>query len=467
MAIEFYNTLTKKQELFTPLKSPAVKMYSCGPTVYNTAHIGNFRAFVFSDTLRRTLTYLGYSVTQVMNITDVDDKTILGAKKSNQSLMDFTEKYTTLFKKDLLKLNILTPHHQPKATDYVSEMIKMISVLLEKNIAYKTEDGIYFSISKAKDYGALAGLKIDHQIMSQSRIEGDEYEKDNPQDFALWKFYKEADGAVKWDAPFGAGRPGWHIECSAMSTSLLGNTIDIHTGGIDNIFPHHTNEIAQSESVTGQTFVKYWMHSGFVNMADEKMAKSIGNIITLETLSEKNIKPLAYRLWLLSAHYRTTVNFTWETIIGTQEAYTRLTRIVMDLKNEVSQENPIIKILNFFIKTKLSPTAIAYQDRFKKALSDDLNTPQAVALLWEIVGDQTLLPTDKLALILDFDEVLGLGLKDVKNDPIPANIKVIVEEREIARKAQNWAKSDELRASLASSGYEVLDTPEGQKIYKK
>jgi cysteinyl-tRNA synthetase len=465
MALRLFNTLTKNIEDFSPLSLQRVTLYTCGPTVYNQAHIGNFRAFLFSDTIRRTLTYLDYDVTQVMNITDIDDKTIRGAIDAHIPLTTFTENYTKLFLSDLAKMNILSPHHQPRATAHISEMMAMIEQLLAKSVAYKTEDGIYFDISKAKNYGTLIDLKLDAE--TKSRITSDEYTKDNPQDFALWKFWKEADGEVKWDASFGAGRPGWHIECSAMSRVFLGDTIDIHTGGIDLKFPHHTNEIAQSEGVTEKTFVRYWMHSGFVNIADEKMSKSLDNIITLDTLLEKKINPLAYRLWLLSAHYRTTINFTWDTIAGSQEAYIRLIRAIMDLKNENPKPSALKKLLSLVSTKSKSPAFTAYKDRFISALSEDLNTPQAVALIWEILGDQTLSSNDKLALLLDFDQVLGLGLKEAQNSPIPEDITKLLIERETARKAEDWAKSDTLRAQITSAGYDLLDTPKGPKIYKK
>ncbi|MCE9628752.1 MAG: cysteine--tRNA ligase [Candidatus Vogelbacteria bacterium] len=448
MALKLYNTLTKTKTDFTPLQAGEVRLYSCGPTVYNYAHIGNFRAFIFSDTVRRTFEYLGYKVDQVMNITDVDDKTIRGAQAENSSLSDFTKKYEAIWREDLKKLNILEPTHTPHATDYIEQMITMIGNLLAKEIAYQTEDGIYFNITKAKNYGQLVDLKLDAH--TQSRIQNDEYDKTNPQDFALWKFYKPEDGEVVWDAPFGKGRPGWHIECSAMSTSLLGNTIDIHTGGIDLMFPHHTNEIAQSEGATGEHFVNYWLHSGHINIADEKMSKSLGNIVNLKTLEEENISPLAFRYWVLTSHYRTTTNFTFEAVNGAQEAYKKLVRVMEELSNEPTGE---------IIAT--------YHDKFTQSLEDDLNTAQTIALIWELLSDSTISNADKKATLLDFDQVLGLGLVDIKSERIPENILNLINDREVARQAQNWAESDRLRDEISSLGFELKDTPNGQKVFRK
>lgn len=448
MAVKLFNTLSKTKEVFVPLVPKEVKLYSCGPTVYNYAHIGNFRAFVFSDTVRRVFEYLGYDVMQVMNITDVDDKTIRGAKAAGLSLKEFTTNYESIWRSELIQLGVLPPHQTPRASEYIDEMIEMITTLLEKGLAYPANDGIYFDIAKSKDYGQLADLKLDSH--TQSRINNDEYDKSSPQDFALWKFWKEEDGEVEWDAPFGAGRPGWHIECSTMSTSLLGERLDIHTGGIDLIFPHHTNEIAQSEGVTGEHFVNYWLHSGHINIADEKMSKSVGNIVYLHTLAEHNIHPLAYRYWLLTSHYRTTTNFTLEAVTAAAEAYKKLYRLIIDSSEiESGQINAI------------------YRAKFIEALEDDLNTPQALAILWDMFNDSTISLADKKATLLDFDRVLGLGLKNIKPEIIPAEVATLLEKRDQARTDSNWTESDNLRDQINSLGFEVHDTPDGQKVYKK
>jgi len=305
-------------------------MYNCGPTVYDFAHIGNFRTFIMSDTVRRVFEYEGFKMKQAMNITDVDDKTIRRSSEEGVTLAALTDKYEKFFWDDMASLNNLKPHKILSARGNVNEMIKMISVLLKKGIAYKTADGVYVSIDKVKNYGALAHLKnISEESHEHGRIASDEYDKENPRDFAVWKFSANKDSAeedetVAWNAPFGCGRPGWHIECSAMSIKALGKTIDIHTGGVDLIFPHHTNEIAQSESATGETFVKYWIHGGFMNVEDEKMSKSKGNFLKLADLVAEQISPIAYRYWVLTSHYRSQVNFSFDAVRAAQTALFKL-----------------------------------------------------------------------------------------------------------------------------------------------
>jgi len=305
--IKLYNTLTREKDVFRPLMADCVTMYHCGPTVYNSPHIGNYRTFIMNDILRRVFEHNGYKVVQVMNITDVDDKTIRRSKEEGLTLEALTRTYETEFLTDLEKLHIKRPHHLLRATESVHLMINLISTLLDKGVAYKANDGIYIHIDNVKDYGKLASLKLSAE--SRERIANDEYDKDNPRDFAVWKFASAEE--ISWPAPFGQGRPGWHIECSAMAMDVLGPTIDIHTGGSDLIFPHHTNEIAQSESATGKQFVRYWVHGGFMTMQDEKMAKSKGNVIYLRDLETESISPLAYRYWLLTSHYRSSINFTY------------------------------------------------------------------------------------------------------------------------------------------------------------
>ena len=318
MDIQLYNTLSKTKETFKPLKVGIVSMYHCGPTVYDTPHIGNYRTFVMNDVVRRVFEYNSYQVIQAMNVTDVDDKTIRRSREEGISLNALTRKYEKLFMEGITSLNILTPHHLIRATEHIPSMIELIQTLLDKKIAYTTSDGVYMSIEKVKDYGALAHLK--KTDISKERIANDEYDKSNPHDFALWKFTTSDDVDNSWEAPFGKGRPGWHIECSAMAMKVLGETIDIHTGGNDLIFPHHTNEIAQSESATGKTFAHYWMHGAFMNVEEEKMAKSKGNFIKLESLHDQMISPIAYRYWLLTAHYRSPVNFTYAAVQAAQSA---------------------------------------------------------------------------------------------------------------------------------------------------
>lgn len=445
MALELYNSLTKKKEVFTPLVPGKVGMYHCGLTVYSAGHIGNFRSFVFNDLLRRSFEYIGYEVNQVMNITDVDDRIVLESQKLGLPFKTFTKKYEDILYEDLQKLNIKVPHTVPHATDYIKEMVDMISVLLEKDIAYVSHDGVYMSISLVKDYGALAGIKLTSEV--KERIQNDKYEKENPRDFALWKFHVESDGEVVWPAPFGDGRPGWHIECSAMATKTLGDTLDIHTGGVDLMFPHHVNEIAQSESATGKKFVNYWMHSAFMNINDEKMSKSLGNFLTISDLEKNQISPLAYRYWLLTSHYRTQVNFTLEAVEAGQNAFIRLAHHITEwgTPGKVSED---------------------YKKMFIEAIEDDIDMPRALALAHELSHDETLSDADKLATILDFDKVFGLGLEVFTNIVIPEEIIALAEVRELARKEKDFAKSDALRKEIEDRGYILKDTPEGPKLTK-
>lgn len=454
MDIKLYNTLSKQVETFAPQKPGAVSMYHCGPTVYDTPHIGNYRSFVLGDLIRRIFEYNGYTVNQVMNITDIDDKTIRRSREENVPLQSITLKYEKLFLDGLESLNILKPQHLVRATEYIPAMIELISTLLEKSVAYTASDGVYMSIDKVKDYGALVGLQKHEQQNEQARIKNDEYDKENPHDFALWKFAVPEDGDAHWSAPFGEGRPGWHIECSAMSMKVLGPTIDIHTGGNDLMFPHHTNEIAQSESATGVQFVRYWLHGAFMNVSSEKMAKSKGNFIKLEDLTQQTISPLAYRYWLLTAHYRTPVNFTLEAVQGAQNALIRLMSTVGNLGDG-------------------GTISTDYQARFQAFINDDLDTPKAVALVWDILKDSALSDADKRATILDMDRVLGLNLgavsgvsEEVVTD-VPAEIAALVEAREEARKEKDFAKADALRQEIEQRGFTVVDGKDGIKILAK
>jgi len=448
--IKFYNTLTREKEIFVPINPPNVGFYSCGPTVYNYPHIGNYRAYIFADTLKRVLIYCGYKVKHIMNITDIDDKTIRNSQKEGKTLKEFTEFYTEEFLKDTKSLNILEPTKFTKATDYVNEMVEIINKLLDKGLAYKSADGsVYFDIKKFKNYGQLSHLVLGEQKENASgRIKTDEYEKDNAQDFALWKAWDEKDGDVFWETNLGKGRPGWHIECSAMAMKNLGEEIDLHTGGVDNIFPHHENEIAQSEGATGKPFVKYWMHNEWVLVDQKKMAKSFNNFYTLRDLLEKDINPLAYRFWLLMGHYRTKMNFNWDALEGAETALKRLYGLYLGLGDEVGSVHQ------------------EYQNKFKEYMEDDLDTPRALSLLWDVVKDENMSDADKKATILDFDKVLGLGFENLKEEKIPEEILKLANEREEARKNKDFKKSDELRDKINSLGYEVKDTSEGQKINK-
>jgi len=448
--INLYNTLTRKKEIFSPIDENEVRMYTCGPTVYNYPHIGNYRAYVFADTLKRVLLYNGFKVHHIMNLTDVDDKTIRDSQKERKSLKEFTEFYTEEFMKDIKSLNILPPTKFTKATDYIEEMVEIIKKLLENRLAYKSEDGsVYFDIKKFPNYGKLSGVVLEEQKQNAAgRIISDEYDKENAQDFALWKAWDENDGEVFWDTDFGRGRPGWHIECSAMSMANLGEQLDIHTGGVDNIFPHHENEIAQSEGATGKQFVKYWMHNEWVLVDQKKMAKSFNNFYTLKDITDREISPVAYRFWLLMAHYRTRVNFVWEALGGAETALKRLYALYMALGKEVGNVHG------------------EYQVKFKEYLGDDLDTPRALALLWDVAKDQNMSDGDKKATILDFDRALGLGFADLKEEKIPEEILELAEEREEARKNKDFKKSDELRDKINSLGYEIIDTDQGPRLHQ-
>src|SRR3989344_4668295 len=404
--IKLYNTLTREKEIFSSIDPKEVRIYTCGPTVYDYAHIGNYRAYVCADTLKRTLLYGEYKVRHIMNLTDVDDKTIRDSQKESKTLKEFTEFYTEKFFEDIKSLNILPPEKFTKATDNIPAMVNLIKELIAKGLAYKSEDGsIYFNIKKFKNYGLLSGVEIEKQKENAGgRIKTDEYEKDNVQDFALWKAWDENDGDVFWTTELGKGRPGWHIECSAMSMKFLGEELDIHTGGVDLIFPHHENEIAQSEGATGKQFVKYWLHNEWVLVDGKKMAKSFGNFYTLRDVVERGIDPVVYRFWLLMGHYRTKMNFNWDALEGAETALKRLYGLYLGLGDEVGSVHQ------------------EYQNKFKEYMEDDLDTPRALSLLWDVVKDENMSDADKKATILDFDKVLGLGFENLKEEKIPEEI---------------------------------------------
>lgn len=458
MALKIYNSLTRQKEQFEPLNMAVVGLYTCGPTVYNYAHIGNYRAYIFSDMLKRYLKYSGYEVNHVMNITDVDDKTIRESQKEGKSLKDFTEFYTEALFKDRDSLNIIPANTYTKATDYIGEMVKLIEILLEKGYAYKTPDGsVYFNIHKDKEYGKLSHFKLsDLKENADGRLKKDEYEKENAQDFALWKAYDENDGEVFWDpkvllghdTSLGKGRPGWHIECSAMSMNKLGESFDIHTGGVDLMFPHHENEIAQSECATGKTFVKYWMHNEHLLVDGKKMSKSLGNFYTLRDLVEKGINPLSYRYLLYMSHYRNNVNFTIESVLSAQTALSRLYNTFNGLGDSIGNVNN------------------EYVSKLKESMDDDLNTSIAISLIWELLKDTKISNEDKKATLLDFDKVFGFGLDKIKVDIIPEAVIQLSKEREQSRLDKDWAKSDELRDKIKELGYEIKDTETGTEISK-
>ncbi len=439
MDVILFNTLTGSNQKVVPLHAHEVLMYHCGPTVYDYAHVGNLRAAIINDILRRTLEYAGYTVKQVMNITDIDDKIINRSREEGVPASAITTKYEDVYLADLRNLNIKIPEYLPHATLHVGGMIAMVEKLLREEYAYATTDGVYFDVSKSKNYGALARLDINAE--TQSRAGGED--KKNERDFALWKFWAPEDGDVVFDASFGRGRPGWHIECSAMAMSELGETLDIHTGGVDLIFPHHTNEIAQSEAITGKPLASIWLHNEFVMIDGQKMSKSLGNHTTLHTVVEHYFSPLAFRYWVLGAHYRTKANFTWEALEGAQTA---------------------LRKLNDHIGEELGSVNHAYQARFAEIIANDLDTPRGLALAWEVAKDSTISPSDKTATLLDFDMVFGLRLAPVKAEIIPIKIEALARARETARLDKDWVKSDEIREQLKTLGWDISDTSEGQKI---
>lgn len=447
--LKIYNTLTKKEEEFKPIKNGEVGIYSCGPTVYGMPHIGNYRAFVFADILRRYFEFAGFKVNHVRNITDVDDKTIRDSNAAGQTLKEFTEFYTKEFHRESEKLNILPPTTESIATEHINEMVAMIETLLEKGFAYKGADGsVYFDIAKNPEYGKLSGLDKNKSANSQSRIKNDEYDKENAQDFALWKAWDESDSDVFWKTSLGKGRPGWHIECSAMSTKYLGAHFDIHTGGIDLEFPHHENEIAQSECATGSKFVNYWLHNGHVLIDGKKMSKSLKNDYRLADLEEKGFSAIDYRYFLLGANYRNLINFTWESLEASKNALKKLKNIFLDFLPKTGSVNK------------------DFEQKFTEALEDNLNTPEALAVLWNLAHDKEISEEDKRATMLRFDEVLGLGMKTWQKDEIPKEVLALAKERNTARLAKDFAKSDELRAKIANLGYEIKDLGEDFEIKK-
>lgn len=462
--MKIYNTMTRSLEEFVPLDGKTARIYTCGPTVYDYAHIGNFRAYIFEDILRRYLKFSGYDVVQVMNFTDVDDKTIRGAKTAGLPLDDYTQKYKDAFFDDIKHLNIERAEHYPEATKHIAEMIAIISTLIEKGYAYKSDDGsVYFSISKFADYGKLARLDMSG-LKSGARVAQDEYDKENASDFALWKAWDEDDGEVSWESPWGRGRPGWHIECSAMSQKYLGDTFDIHTGGIDNIFPHHEDEIAQSEAATGKMFVKYWMHCAHLVVDGRKMSKSLGNFYTLRQIIERGYTGREIRYVLVAGHYRQTLNFTFTALDAARASLSRIDDFIRRLEGLTS---------NGAGADTLPGWALSAREAFRSAMDNDLNTSDALAALFQLIhdgnraldlGQDTVSAGAVLALMNDFDKTFGF-LSSEKPEESP-EIRDLLDARLIARKNKNWTESDRLRDEIAKLGWEVRDTSLGQQLRK-
>ncbi len=466
--LRFFNTLGRKLEPFRTLVPGEVKVYTCGPTVYGRAHIGNLRAFLFEDLLCRTLRYLGYEVEQVMNLTDVDDKTIRGAAEKGVGLREFTAPYIEAFFADLKAIEVEPAQHYPRATDHIPEMLSIIEKLLISGHAYQTEDGsVFFRIAADEDYGRLSGMDPE-QMRSGERVAGDEYAKESARDFGLWKASKE--GEPSWDTPWGAGRPGWHLECSAMAMKFLGESFDIHCGGVDNIFPHHENEIAQSESVTGKTFVHTWLHSEHLIVEGQKMSKSLGNFYTLGDLLEKGVDPRAFRYLVLSVHYRQKLNFTFESLEGAAAGLRRVDDMrfrLMEAKEEAESSS-------------LAEACAELEESFAANMADDLNTSGALGALFVFVKAVNRTLAEKGLAAGDRDRVLGslsridrvLGVLDPANwleesrgegELSDEAIQALVDERQAARKNRDFASADRLRDQLVEAGILLEDTPEGPR----
>lgn len=475
-----FNSLSKMKEVFESLKPNVARMYSCGPTVYDTAHIGNLRSYIFSDILRRTLEYNNYKVKHVINITDVghltsdedsgDDKMMVALKREGvpitlSEMKKIGSKYIKEFKEDLKKLNIKTPFIFPRASEHIDVQIAFIKTLEEKGYTYTLKDGVYFDTKMFKDYGVLGGISKE-DIKTISRI-GKNKDKHNQQDFALWKFSTTKTPAGKelgWKSPWGVGFPGWHIECSAMSSQYLGKQFDIHTGGFDHVAIHHNNEIAQTEAVTGKKFVNYWMHNAFITVESKRIGKSEGNAIYLRHLIDRGFPAFAYRYWLLTGHYRSPMNFTWEALEGANTALIKLHKQFLDLG------------------PKNGKIDASYQARFHTFINDDLNTPKALALLHELMGDELIEKKDKRVTILDMNRVLGVGFiesyrqmktifagetKKIEVKKAPDDVQELVKERERARKGRDWETADSIRDKIEERGFDISDTDVGPELTKK
>ncbi|MBU2626154.1 MAG: cysteine--tRNA ligase [candidate division Zixibacteria bacterium] len=464
MGLQFFNTLTRQKEVFEPIVDGQVKMYTCGPTVYDFAHIGNFRAYMFEDLLKRYLRYKGYKVTQIMNLTDIDDKTIRGSQKENISLDEYTARYKKAFFEDLDSLKIDRADKYPEATRHIDEMVAMIKVLLDKGYAYETDGSIYFKISQFKNYGQLSHMDM-AQLKVGARVADDEYEKEQISDFALWKGWDEADGPVFWETEIGKGRPGWHLECSAMSVKYLGNHFDIHCGGVDNIFPHHENEIAQTQAATGEKFVNYWLHNGYLLVEGRKMSKSFDNFYTLRQILDKGYTACAVRYLLMATHYRQQLNFTFDGLESAKGGIERLWDFMKLVKSISGGES------NPAVDDCISRAAA----KFEEALDDDLNISPALAAVFDFVRDINRLIHEKaisaadgakvLEVMQRFDTVLGVIQKD--EDDIDSEMEDLISKRNDARKNRDFAEADRIRDDLLARGIVLEDTAGGTKWKRK
>lgn len=475
--LKLYNTLSRQKEEFMPqhpsklwFQKPSVSLYTCGPTVYDYPHLGNLRTYLFEDILKRTLLANGYDVKHIMNITDVghltndsdegEEKMEKGAAKSGKTVQELADFYTKIFKDNLKDLNILRPDKWTPATKYIKEQIELIKRLATKGFTYESNKAIYFNVRKFPNYTKLSGQSLDDKsIGARSEVVVDKQKK-HPADFVLWfkltgRFKSHI---LHWPSPWGEGFPGWHLECSAMAMNTLGDTVDIHCGGVDLISVHHTNEIAQSEAATGKTFVRYWLHGEFLTIEQGRMGKSEGNLLTLDTLKDKTYEPLAYRFLNLNTHYRTPLNFSWESLAAARDG----------LNNYYGKFSSLNKpLVPMPIKMgKDSPEYEKFKNDFLAALNDDLNTPQALAVAWEVLKS-SLPDLDKRNLLLEFDKIFALGLDKLKPVSIPTKVTNLVKERELVRQGKDWIKSDELRQQIEQLGFKVEDTDSGPIVKPK
>lgn len=468
MNIKLFNTLTHKKEIFKPIEKNKVGLYACGPTVYDFAHIGNLRTYIFEDILKRVLLYNGYKVKHIMNITDVghltsdadtgEDKLEKGAKREKKTVWEIAEFYTKQFKKDITALNILPPSVWLKATETIKEQIALIKQLEKKGFTYTIKDGVYFDTSKLKNYGALWGNKKPTELKPGARVEIVKGKK-HPTDFTLWKFSPQNEKRqMEWASPWGKGFPGWHSECVVMAKKALGSPFDIHCGGIDHIPVHHTNEIAQAQAALNNNLANFWLHSEFLNIQGSKMAKSTGTFITLQNLIDKGFNPLSYRYLCLTAHYRKKLIFTWKNLQAAQSGLKNLQQKI----HQLEQGQTLLKL-------KPVQGQTPHHSKFLDTINDDLNMPQALAVLWQVLADKNLSAKEKYDLVIDFDKVFGLGLTNIK--PItttkpPASILRFAKQREKARQEKNWQLADELRKQINKLGWEIKDTPKGPALKK-
>jgi cysteinyl-tRNA synthetase len=466
--IYLFNSLSKKKEIFKSLRKKLVTMYNCGPTVYERPHLGNFRAYIFADTLRRVLEFNGYKVKQIINITDVghltsdadtgEDKIEKSAREKKKSAWEIARYFENLFKEDFKKLNLKKPFKFPRATEHIKEMIELIKILEKKGYTYKISDGIYFDTSKFKDYGKLGNLKKRKDLLPRIEINP---EKRNPFDFALWKFSpKDQKRQMEWQSPWGIGFPGWHIECSAMAMKYLGKTIDIHTGGIDHLTIHHPNEIAQSEAATGKKFVRYWLHCNFLFVEGQKMAKSLGNIFTLEDIEKRGFSPLAFKYLVLTSHYRSEINFTWQAMESAENAYRNLIEnvsgeLIMDADLRGNKKN-----VNYSLRESASSLRESASKEILNIINNDLDTPKLIAKIWEVLRSNKSFEYKKNFVLLA-DEILGLELEKFIKRKIPQKIKDKVLLREKLRKEKKWEMADKIREELLKLGYKIEDTKFG------